>query len=66
MSVASRSWNSTTSAAGTTIAAYWVRPAPPTPTTLPTSSSRGVAALISSSMTRVLFSAATLVATHIP
>ena len=36
------------------------------PTTLPVSSWRGEAALIISSMTRLLFSAATPVATHIP
>ena len=36
------------------------------PTTLPISSWRGDAALIISSMTRLLFSAATPVATHIP
>ena len=39
---------------------------PPIPTTLPVSSWRGDAALIISSMTRLLFSAATPVATHIP
>ena len=45
---------------------YWVRPAPPTPMTLPTRSWRGVAALTRSSITRLAFSAATLFATHIP
>ena len=48
------------------IAAYWVRPAPPIPTTLPIRSWRGDAALIISSMTRLLFSVATPVATHMP
>ena len=60
------SWNDSTTRAGTTIARYWVMPAPPIPTTLPVSSWRGEAALIMSSITRLLFSAATPVATHIP
>ena len=41
------------------IATYWVSPAAPIPTTLPVSIWRGEAALIISSMTRLLFSAAT-------
>ena len=49
-----------------TIATYWVSPAAPIPTTLPVSIWRGDAALIISSITRLLFSAATPVATHIP
>ena len=52
--------------AGTAIARYCVKPAAPMPTTLPVSICRGDAALIISSMTRLLFSAATPVATHIP
>ena len=48
------------------IATYWVSPAAPIPTTLPVSIWRGEAALIISSITRLLFSAATPVATHIP
>ena len=48
------------------IAKYWVIPAAPMPTTLPVSIWRGDAALIISSMTRLLFSDATPVATHIP
>ena len=51
---------------GSAIATYWVSPAAPIPTTLPVSSWRGEAALIISSMTRLLFSDATPVATHIP
>ena len=50
--------------AATTTATYWVRPAAPVPSTLPASSWRGVAAVISSSITRLPFSSATLVATH--
>ena len=48
------------------MATYCVSPAPPIPTTFPNSSWRGEAALIISSMTRLLFSVATPVATHIP
>ena len=48
------------------MATYCVSPAAPMPTTLPVSSWRGEAALIMSSMTRLLFSAATPVATHMP
>ena len=61
-----RSWNASTSSAGSAIATYWVSPAPPIPSTFPITSWRGEAALIISSMTRLLFSAATPVATHIP
>ena len=52
--------------AGKAIARYWVNPAAPMPTTFPVSIWRGDAALIISSMTRLLFSDATPVATHIP
>ena len=45
---------------------YWVSPAAPTPMTLPVSIWIGVAALSISSMTRLDFSSATLVAIHIP
>ena len=48
------------------MARYWVRPAAPVPKTLPTSSRRGVAAVMSSSMTRPDFSSATLCATQLP
>ncbi len=48
------------------MATYWVNPAAPIPTTLPVSIWRDDAALIISSITRLLFSAATPVATHIP
>ena len=48
------------------IATYCVSPAPPIPRTLPASIWRGDAALIMSSMTRLLFSAATPIATHMP
>ena len=48
------------------IARYWVNPAAPIPTTLPVSIWGADAALIISSMTRLLFSAATPVATHMP
>lgn len=51
---------------GRAIAAYWLKPAAPIPTTLPVSIWRGDAALIINSMTRLLFSDATPVATHIP
>ena len=61
-----RSWNASRMRAGTAIARYWVKPAAPIPTTLPVSIWRGDAALIISSMTRLLFSDATPVATHIP
>ncbi len=61
-----RSWNARATSAGTTMATYWVNPAPPIPATLPASSCRGDAALIISSITRLLFSAATPVATHMP
>ena len=61
-----RSWNASSRSAGTAIATYCVSPAAPIPTTLPVSICRGEAALIISSMTRLLFSAATPVATHMP
>ena len=52
--------------AGSTAAASWTRPRPPTPSTLPPSSWNGVAALMTISITRLLFSSAALVATHWP
>ncbi len=45
---------------------YCVSPAAPVPSTLPVSSWRGVAAVMSSSMTRLDFSSATLWATQLP
>ena len=50
----------------TTTTMYWVSPAAPVPSTLPASSWRGVAAVMSSSITRLLFSSATLEATQVP
>ena len=64
--VAIWSWRASSSSAGMAIAMYWVSPAAPIPTTLPVSICRGEAALIISSITRLLFSAATPVATHMP
>ena len=52
--------------AGVRTSATWVAPARPIPSALPTTSCRGDAALISSSMTRLDFSATTPDATHIP
>ena len=48
------------------ITTYWLRPAAPVPATLPMSSWRGVAAVMSSSITRPDFSSATLCATQLP
>ena len=45
---------------------YWVNPAAPFPITLPASIWSGVVALSISSMTRLPFSSATLMATHVP
>ena len=45
---------------------YCVRPAAPLPITLPASICSGVVALSISSMTRLPFSSATLIATQIP
>ena len=65
-SVAIRSWNEYAITAGTIAATYWVRPSDPTPITLPASSSNGLAALRTISITRLLFSSATDMATHWP
>ena len=48
------------------MATDWVKPGGPMPATLPTTSWRGEAALIISSMTRLAFSATTPAATHMP
>ena len=59
-------WTAKPRIEATTTTRYCVSPAAPVPSTLPPSSWRGVAAVISSSMTRLLFSSATLEATHVP
>ena len=52
--------------AGTMMMTYCVRATAPTPSTLPPSSSTGDAAPRMISMTRLLFSSTTLIATHVP
>ena len=52
--------------AATTMTRYWRQPRGAVPSTLPASSWRGVAAVMSSSMTRFDFSSATLCATQLP
>ena len=64
--IAIRSCRSSVASAGNRIATYCTKPARPMPMTLPVTSSAGDAALISSSMTRLVFSATTPAATHMP
>ena len=63
---ASRPDSSSATTAGSRTRLTWVRPASPIPPILPTTSCGAVAAEISSSMTRLAFSATTPEATHSP